>query len=64
MSKASEQPAINKDQFEAYRKQRAEACRECGEKLAALLAEYDCDLATSPSLLINGQPISIILVSK
>lgn len=41
-----------------------EKVKECGEKLAALMAEYNCDLVAIPQI-VEGKIVAVIqLVSK
>lgn len=41
-----------------------EKAKACGEKLAALLAEYNCDLVATPQI-VGGKIVAVIqLVSK
>lgn len=52
---------ITPEQIAAYRQQRV---RQCGEKLATLLQEYNCDLIATPQI-VDGKIVAVIqLVSK
>lgn len=52
---------ITPEQIAAYRQQRV---KQCGEKLAELLREYNCDLV-AVSQIVDGKIIAVIqLVSK
>ncbi len=52
---------ITPEQISAYRQQRV---KQCGEKLATLLQEYNCDLVAIPQV-VEGKIIAVIqLVSK
>ena len=52
---------ITPEQIAAFRQQRV---NQCGEKLAELLAEYNCDLVAVPQV-IEGKIVAVIqLVSK
>jgi hypothetical protein len=52
---------ITPEQIAAFRQQRV---RECGEKLAALLTEYNCDLIATPQI-VDGRIVAVVqIVSK
>jgi len=55
-------PAITKEAIEAFKRQRA---IECGEKLQALLDEYDCSLVAMPQFTADGRIVAQVqLVAK
>lgn len=52
---------ITPEQIAAFRQQRV---KQCGERLAALLQEYNCDLVAVPQV-VEGKIVAVIqLVSK
>jgi len=53
---------ITPEQIAAFRQQRM---KECGEKLAALLTEYRCDLVAVPQITVDGRIVAVVqLASK
>lgn len=52
---------ITPEQIAAFRQQRV---KQCGEKLATLLQEYNCDLVATPQV-VDGKIVAVIqLLSK
>lgn len=52
----SDKATITKEQIEQFKTQRV---KECGEALAALLKEYDCDLCAVPQI-IEGRIVAVV----
>lgn len=53
---------ITREQIEEFKRQRAQ---QCGQRLAELLREYDCDLVATPTYTQDGRTVCTIqLVHK
>lgn len=53
---------LTKEQIDAHRQASVKAC---GERLAALLQEYNCDLVAMPQFTQDGRVVAVVqLVAK
>lgn len=59
MDLSESQPTITKEQIEAWRKQRLEACMQ---QIKAILQEYDCALLAVPQITDDGRITAVVRV--
>ena len=43
---------------------KAENVEKCAEKINEILKEFNCDISTNASVVINGQVVTPVIVSK